>query len=718
MRLFKDRLSGAARRVQTPAANPGAAASQSGPLRPDPAGAGSLPLARPARLAGKPRDDRARRLRRIEAGQPSLHPAPVARPRRPRPAPPVKDPTRGAPFNPRGGFTAAAPTVEPWLQRVSARRIRLVMGMMGLMAAGLLVQLIRVQFGPYAPVFAARGDVGASRIEEVVPSRGLIYDRRGNLLAANASRYYLEVETRQLNSVSVRAIAEVLSRILVLPLEDLHAQLTTDWAARGQYRIRLTRTDRQGQTWPITVDKNVANVLNGFLADPQAPDLSGLDLVPAPLRVYPAGSLAGHVLGFVNQEDQGYFGIEGYYDEWLSGKSITVERPMIPPEARQLPDPPAGLNLVLTLDLEIQQMVELELQRAIESSGAESGQVIVMDPRNGEILAMAAWPALDPNQYEPWLEAVADQDKGEGEQQGQGGEPVISPAVAAQYEPGSTFKVLTMAAALDAGKVEPDTEFVDEGQIEVGGNLIRNWDGGAWGPQTMLGCMKHSLNVCLAWVAAEKLGAADLYSYLNAFEIGQLTGIDLAGEVPGQLRTTRHPEWTESDLGTNAFGQGVSVTPIQLLTAVGAVANHGLLIQPHLVRQVVGPQGAYSPQPTVLGRPISEETAETLTEMLATTLPGETPFAEVPGYRLAGKTGTAQVPTERGYDPRWTIASFVGWGPLPDVQFIVLVRLDKPESSPWGSVVAAPVFQEVVERLVVLMEIPPDGMREGYASTG
>lgn len=630
-----------------------------------------------------------------------------ARPRPPKAGldGPAKNLVRGAPFNPGGGFSAAPPLVEPWLQRVSPRRIRLLMTVMGLMVAGLLVQLIRVQFGPYAPVFAARGDVGASRIEQVVPSRGLIYDRKGNLLAANASRYYMEVEIRQLNPVSTRAIAEVLSKILVLPLEHLYGQLTEDWAGRGQFRIRLTRLDRDGQTWPITVDKNVASVLNGFLADPEAPDLSGLDLVPAPLRVYPAGSLAGHVLGFVNQEDQGYFGVEGYYDEWLSGKPITIERPMIPPEARLSPDPPAGVNLVLTLDLEIQQMVEIELQKAIESSGAESGQVIVMDPRNGEILAMAAWPVLDPNRYEPWLVKVGK------------GEPVITPAVAAQFEPGSTFKVLTMAAALDAGKVEPDTEFIDEGSIEVGGNLIRNWDGSAWGPQTMLGCMKHSLNVCLAWVAAEKLGASELYSYLDAFDIGQLTGVDLAGEVPGQLRTTRHPEWTESDLGTNAFGQGVSVTPIQLLAAIGAVANDGLLMQPHLVRQVVGPQGAYSPNPTVLGRPITAETAEQLTEMLSTTLEGETPFAHVPGYVLAGKTGTAQVPTERGYDPNVTIASFVGWGPLPDPQFLILVRLDKPESSPWGSVVAAPVFQKVVERLVVMMEIPPDGMRESYAST-
>jgi cell division protein FtsI/penicillin-binding protein 2 len=691
MRLFKDRTAGS---------NPAGEALPR--LRPIPEE--DQPPLRSVRAGGQ------RRLRPIPpGGQPKLRQASTIKPPGPRPSLQTSNGgarslARGAPFNPRGGF-AGSPPLEPWLQRVSPRRIRLVMAMMGLMAAGLLMQLIRVQFGPYAPVFAARGDVGASRIEEVVPSRGLIYDRQGNLLAANASRYYLEVEIRQLNPASIRAIAEVLSRILVLPLEDLHAQLSTDWTARGQFRIRLTRTDQNSQTWPITVDKNVAGVLNNFLADPQAPDLSGLDLVPAPLRVYPAGSLAGHVLGFVNQEDEGFFGIEGYYDEWLSGKPITVERPMIPPEARLFPDPPAGVNLVLTLDLEIQQMVEIELQKAIEASGAESGQVIVMDPRNGEILAMAAWPSLDPNLYEPWLAKAGAE------------EPVITPAVAAQYEPGSTFKVLTMAAALDAGKVEPDTEFIDEGQIEVGGNLIRNWDGSAWGPQTMLGCMKHSLNVCLAWVAAEKLGASEFYSYLNAFEIGQLIGIDLAGEVPGQLRNTRHPEWTESDLGTNAFGQGVSVTPIQLLAAVGAVANHGLLIQPHLVRQVVGPQGAYSPQPTVLGRPITAETAQTLTDMLATTLEGETPFAHVPGYLLAGKTGTAQVPTERGYDPRWTIASFVGWGPLPDVQFIILVRLDKPESSPWGSVVAAPVFQEVVERLVVLMEIPPDGMREGYAAS-
>jgi cell division protein FtsI/penicillin-binding protein 2 len=582
---------------------------------------------------------------------------------------------------------------------VTRRRIRLILMMMGAAVAALVVQLIRVQFGPYAPVFAARAEYGASQVEEVVPARGLIYDRNGNLLATNASMFYLEIEVRQLTEESKRQIPLTLSKLLLLPLEDLYTQVTTDWAAMGQYRIRLTRKNANGDPWPLTVDKTVAEVLNGFLADPQAPDLSGLDLVSAPKRTYPAGTVAGHVLGFVNQEGQGFYGVEGYYDEWLAGKPITVHRVSIPIEAELEPDPPAGVNLVLTIDLAIQQMVETALREAIESSLAESGQVIVMDPRNGEILAMAAWPVLDPNHYEPWLPDETKQTEGN---------PVITPGVAGTYEPGSTFKVLTMAAALDLGRVQPETEFIDTGQIEVGGHTIRNWDGRSWGQQTMIGCLQHSLNVCLAWIGSDRLGATDMYAYLGRFGVGSLTGVDLAGEVSGVLRTPRDPDWTEPDLGTNSFGQGVAVTPIQLMTAVSAIANQGDMVQPHVVRQVVGPQGAYWPQTTVIGSPISRQTANTLTDMLAKSLEGETRYASITGYRLAGKTGTAQIATEKGYDPKWTVASFIGWGPLPDPQFMVLVRIDKPATSPWGSVIAAPVFQEIAERLVVMLGIPPD----------
>jgi cell division protein FtsI/penicillin-binding protein 2 len=259
--------------------------------------------------------------------------------------------------------------------------------------------------------------------------------------------------------------------------------------------------------------------------------------------------------------------------------------------------------------------------------------------------------------------------------------------------------------------VLPGDEFVDTGEIEVGGHTIRNWDGEAWGPQTMVGCLEHSLNVCLAYVASERLGAELLYGYLAEFGVGRLTGVDLAGEVPGQLRTPRHPEWTESDLGTNAFGQGVSVTPMQLLAAVSAVANDGEMVQPHVVRQVVSSEGAYWPGTTIIGRPISSRTAETLTEMLVDSLTNEALITDLDGYRFAGKTGTAQIPSDYGYDPNLTIASFIGWGPLPNPRFMVLVRIDQPRISPWGSVIAAPAFQQVAQRLVVLLGIPPDPVR-------
>ena len=600
-------------------------------------------------------------------------------------------------------------------QGSSPRRIKLVLLFTAILVLAMVVQLVRVQFGPYAPAFAAIESVIAEQVDKVEPARGLIYDRDGRLLASNIPMYYLEVEVRQLTDSSKKQIAAVLSRVLVLPFENLSAQLTHKWVDDGQFRIRLTREISGGKSWPILVDQIVADVLKGFLADPEAPDLSGLALVPAPSRTYPAGWLAGHVLGFVNQKGKGYFGIEGYYDEWLIGKSITVERGYIPLEARLKPDPPAGVNLVLTIDIDIQHMVEKILEQAIEDTKSESGQVIVMDPSNGEILAMASWPPLDPNHYEPWLPREERQYEQVEENEE---ELVINPAVAGQFEPGSTFKILTMAAALDAGVITPDEEFIDTGMIEVGGNTIRNWDGGAWGPQTMVGCIEHSLNVCLAYVASERLGTSLFYDYLKDFGVGRLTGIDLAGEVPGQLRTPRHPNWTESDLGTNSFGQGVSVTPIQLLTAVGAVANGGIMVQPHVVRAVVGPEGVYWPKTTILGRPISAETAETLSQMLSISLEGETHFAQVDEYRMVGKTGTAQIATEYGYDPRWTVASFVGWGPLADPRLLVLVRLDKPETSPWGSVVAAPVFRQIVERLVVMMEIPPDQVREMWTGGG
>ncbi|TFH34630.1 MAG: hypothetical protein E4G99_09095, partial [Anaerolineales bacterium] len=270
-----------------------------------------------------------------------------------------------------------------------SRRVRLLLSVMTFFALAMVFQLIRVQYGPYAPVFASWVEAAEALDNEVDPMRGIIYDRDGDLLATNVPTYYLEIEVYQLTPASRKQIAAVLARTLILPYEDLYRQLSADWGALGLFRIRITREVNGGERWPITVDQVAADMLKAFLLDPEAPDLSGLKLVPAPRREYPAGSLAGHVLGFVNQEGKGFFGVEGFYDSWLAGRSLTIERGYIPPEARLEPDAPAGVNLVLTIDLDIQQMVEEILAKAVENAGAESGQIIVMDPQTGEILALA-----------------------------------------------------------------------------------------------------------------------------------------------------------------------------------------------------------------------------------------------------------------------------------------------------------------------------------------
>jgi cell division protein FtsI (penicillin-binding protein 3) len=231
----------------------------------------------------------------------------------------------------------------------------------------------------------------------------------------------------------------------------------------------------------------------------------------------------------------------------------------------------------------------------------------------------------------------------------------------------------------------------------------------------MLTCLQYSLNVCLAWVGANALKAGSFYDAMKAFGMGEKTGVDMAGESAGVIRFPNDARWSESDLGTNSFGQGLSVTPIQLMAAVSAIANGGEMVQPHIVKQIAGLQGIYTPRPETLGRPISKKTAEDLTMMLTVSLEAEAVGGLVPGYQLAGKTGTASIPTEFGYDPNFTIASFIGWGPVENPQFLVFVSLDRPTVSPWGSEVATPVFKEIVERLVIHMAIPPLDESGGFA---
>jgi cell division protein FtsI/penicillin-binding protein 2 len=232
----------------------------------------------------------------------------------------------------------------------------------------------------------------------------------------------------------------------------------------------------------------------------------------------------------------------------------------------------------------------------------------------------------------------------------------------------------------------------------------------------MTGCMQHSLNVCLAWVATS-MGAETFYGYMNRFGLGHLTGVDLAGESAGRLKVPGDGDWYPVDLGTNSFGQGVAVTPLQLMMAASSIANRGRTVTPHVLYAMMREGRQYNVPPQYAGSPITAQTAGTLSDMLAISLEQESSNALVPGYRIAGKTGTAQIPTDSGYyDPSKTNASFIGWGPVDDPRFMIYIWLEKPSASIWGSQTAAPVFAEMAQKTVILLDIPPDSIRQQIAA--
>ena len=558
----------------------------------------------------------------------------------------------------------------------------------------IIVQMLRIQLSPQAEALRDKGELYSGTWRTLTPARGQIYDRRGNLLAGNRTVYEVGAILEQVENPSTIALA--LNAVIDADYDEVFAAASTEPSGDAIYATlaRFVTEDQKERLEQLAEEMEQAYSARG---DSNRPSLAGLTFDPRLQRSYPEKDLASNILGFVNWEGEGFFGVEEKFDRELSGSPERVWIPFDPNRVEEFPNVPEGSSLILTIDRVIQAEVEKIVESAIEESGSESATIMVMDPRNGDILAAATSPRLDLNEFWRYDEVFE-------------GSTPFNRVVSETYEPGSVFKVLTMAAALDDGAVKPKTTFLDTGSIEVGGTIIRNWNSGAWGPQDMLGCMQHSLNVCLAWVATE-LGANQFYKYMQDFGVGRLTGVDMAGENPGRLKLPGDEDWYEADLGTNSFGQGVAVTPVQLLMAVSALANEGQMAFPRIVLSIIDDGKQYNTSPRVAGAPISPKTARKLTDMLATSLEVESSVALVEGYRLAGKTGTAEIPTPFGYTSSQTNASFVGWGPVDDPRFVVFVWLEKPTISPWGSVVAAPVFHQVVERLVVLMDIPSDEMK-------
>lgn len=566
-------------------------------------------------------------------------------------------------------------------------------------AGAIFVRLVSIQLNPeQIDAFLRQREMYAWIPHTIQPARGLIYDRWGNVLAGNSTVYEVGIELEQV--VNPHTIALASSVVMGLDYNEVYQVASQPPSPTAIYRVvaDLVTVDKVDR---LTDYAKELEELNGSSRDPERSSLRGLVFRPHLQRSYPEKELASNILGFVGRNDQGeltgYFGLEANFDELLAGAPQQVMVPNDPIRAEQRPNVPPGSSLVLTIDRTIQAEMESLVDRAVETYGADSGTIIIMDPESGDVLAMATTPRLDLNQYWRYGDIFP-------------GSTPFNRAISQAYEPGSVFKVLTMAAAIDSGAVKLDTIFLDTGIFEIGGIYIYNWNRGVWGEQDMQGCMQHSLNVCLAWVASQ-MGNSTFYRYMDAFGLGHLTGIELYGESSGRLKAPGDADWVDADLGTNAFGQGVAATPLQMIAAVSSLANDGKMMAPRIVRAIVDKGRQFETEQRTVGLPVRPETAKTMTEMLARSLEEEASVALVEGYRVAGKTGTGEIPTPFGYTSNVTNASFVGWGPTDDPKFVVYVWLEKPSASIWGSETAAPVFAQVVERLVVLMDIPPDGVR-------
>ena len=553
-----------------------------------------------------------------------------------------------------------------------------------------VVQMIRIQTSEQAIIFLSQGDRYSGEFQMFYPERGEIYDRNGHLLAGNRTVYEVGVDLNAMDDPE--SMAYMLSTQMGLPYDEVYKKLTES-PESWQYVVIQDYVSME------TVE-GMRKLIEQLGADDAR--LRGLAFKPHLQRSYPEKDLASNVLGFVTRDGRGYFGIEEKYNDLLAGNPVQVWVPRDPNKATEIPRVPNGTTLVLTINRDLQAKVESILDQSLTDYGASSGTIIVMDPRNGEVLAMAATPRMDLNNYDDYFSLYDN-----GSQ--------YNRSIGMAYEPGSVLKILTMAAALDTGIVRPETTFIDTGSIEVGGITIQNWNRDAWGQQNMLGCLQHSLNVCLAWISSQ-MGTQSFYGYMERFGLGRATGVDLSGEATGRLKVPGDGDWYPVDLGTNSFGQGVSVTPLQMLMASSSIANQGRMVTPHVLYAMVRDGHQYNVPSQYAGSPISEGTARTLNEMLALSLEQESSQALLPGYRLAGKTGTAQIPRDYGYDPYHTNVSFVGWGPVDDPQFMVYIWLESPSTSIWASETAAPVFAKVAEQSVILLNIPPDAVRQQLAS--
>lgn len=492
------------------------------------------------------------------------------------------------------------------------------------------------------------GDLGDTAFRQrytvspLIAKRGEIKFSDGFTMAGNTYKYFLGIDTREAN-----------------------------WPDQSQKWIRMSQEYDLKQKMEI----DSQNLKGRYWESEQS-------------RFYPEGSSSAHLVGFLGRDENnlplGYFGLEGFYNRELSGKNgkflgehDAFGHPIILSDYK-IVDPQNGRDLTTNIDRTMQYLVYQKLLKGIEKYGAKSGNIVVMEPQTGKILAMVSLPNYDPLKYQNYSSEL-----------------YRNPVIADAYEPGSTFKVIVMSAALDAGVIDANTVCtICIGPVVIGDYSIKTWNEKYYPNSTMSEVIAHSDNTGMVFVG-RKLGKDKLLSYLSKFGFGQKTGIDLQEESQAALR----PEsaWYEIDTATATFGQGIAVTPIQMVRAVGAIANRGKLVIPRIVEKVGDKQVKASQTEQV----ISTVAASEMTKIMIDSVnKGDAKWARPKDILIAGKTGTAQVPVQGHYDKDKTIASFVGFAPADAPKFVMLVTLTEPQTSQWGSETAAPLWFDISRELL------------------
>jgi len=525
------------------------------------------------------------------------------------------------------------------------------------------------------------------RTIEVPAQRGSIFDANGSPLAVTIQLDAVSITGRDLREPKVaERVAIALGGLLGMPPVEV---------------FNLIDPEKEA---PVTVKDQLPAALSDRVRKAiEDGDLPGVSIEPRPVRQYPEGPIASPILGFLGRDRDGLAGLEWYFDKELTGEPGLIETEVDTTDkeiilARRIVRPPRdGNDLILTIDRWVQRMLERELAEAVRANKAIGGLIMVMEPSTGAVLGMTSYPTYavsDPMVFRP-------------------GEELLHKAVPVtnQYEPGSVMKLVTMATALELNLVTPNTMVNDTGIISFQNGrgrpatTIKNWDLRANGMISATEVLVRSSNVGTYHVA-QKVGPTDLYRFFDLFGFGQRSGIELPGEVPGTVRTPDDPAWSVVDLATNAFGQGIAVTPLQMLNAVAAIGNDGVLMRPTIVKEMDGPDGPQPMEPHQIRRAVSPETARTLREMMVTVIDQPALLQHrIPGVRVAGKTGTADFPTDLGYTSGKTFASIVALMPADKPKLAILIRLDAPEAM-YGGTAAAPVLKRVGSELAAYYRIP------------